>query len=267
MQTPPPAALAALARIDPALAWAPLVPLDGGRSNSVWRAGDLVLKHHRADTASPLFPNEPQAEARALCLFAPRGLAPALRACGPDWIIYTHVVGSPWQGDPAPIARMLYRLHRAALPSATFRTLPNGSAALLAHAISFAPPGLPPPPPDPGLAPVAPCPVHADAVPGNILTTPSGPVLIDWQCPGMGDPAEDLCTLASPAMMWLYTGRNLPPDWTEALFAAYPCAYTVARARRLTPLYRWRLAAHCAWKAARGDADYARALPLELAAL
>lgn len=267
MKTPPPAALAALARLDSSLQPGAWQAMTGGRSNAVWRVGDFVVKHHRPDAASPLFPNDPLAEARALTLLSPLGLAPRLRANGADWIIYDHAEGSVWQGDPAPIARMLHRLHSAALPPDAFRLLPNGSAALLAHATSFAPPGLPPPPPDPGLPPVAPRPVHADVVPGNILATPAGPLLIDWQCPGMGDPVEDLATLTSPAMMWLYTGRIAPPGWAEALFAAYPHPETVARCRALRPLYLWRIAAHCAWKAARGDADYARALQIELAAL
>jgi hypothetical protein len=266
MKMPPLAAHAALARLDPSLQPGDWQAMAGGRSNAVWRVGGFVVKHHRPDAASPLFPNDPVAEAKALTLLSPLGLAPRLRASGADWIIYDHARGSVWQGDPAPVAQMLHRLHSSALPSDAFRPLPNGSAALLAHATSFAPPGLPPPPHDPGLPPVAPRTVHADVVPGNILATPTGPLLIDWQCPGMGDPAEDLATLTSPAMMWLYTGRIAPASWAEALFAAYPCAQTAARSRALRPLYLWRIAAHCAWKAARGDADYARALQFQLAA-
>jgi hypothetical protein len=266
MSIPPPAAHAALARLDPDLRPEDWQPMVGGRSNAVWRVGSFVVKHHRPDAASPLFPNDPVAEATALTLLSPLGLAPRLRASGADWIIYDHAVGSIWQGDPAPVARMLHRLHSAALPPGVFRPLPNGSAAILAHGASFAPPGLPAPPPDPGLPPVAACPVHADVVPGNILATPSGPLLIDWQCPGMGDPAEDLATLTSPAMIWLYTGQIAVSAWADALFAAYPCAETVGRTRALRPLYHWRIAAHCAWKAARGDADYARALQIELTA-
>ena len=197
MQLPPPAALAALTRLDPSLSQAALQALPGGRSNGVWRAGDLVLKHHNRAAASPLFPNDPLAEARALSLFAPLGLGPRLRAAGADWIIYDHASGAPWRGDPAPLARMLYRLHGTDLPHDTFRLLPNGSAAVLAHAAAFAPPGLPPPPADPQLPPVPPRPVHADAVLGNILATKDAAADY-WQMSGMGDPAEDLATLASP---------------------------------------------------------------------
>lgn len=267
MTTLPPAALAALSRLDPHLAGASAQPLPGGRSNKVFRLGDFILKTYCPDTASPLFPNHGAAEATALTLLSPLGLSPRLRASGAGWIIYDYVDGTPWQADPAPMAQTLHRLHSTILPPNSLRPLPNGSTALLAHALSFAPPGLPPPPPDPGLPPVTPQPVHADAVPGNILITPTGPLLIDWQCPGLGDPAEDLATLTSPAMIWLYTGRNAPEGWTEALLAAYPCPETAARTRALIPLYRWRIMAHCAWRAARGAADYARAFQIERAAL
>ena len=239
--------------------------MQGGRTNRLWRVGRFVLKRHDPAAASALFPNDPMAEARALSLLAPHALAPKLRAAGPDWIIYDHIDAPVWSpnADPAPVAAMLHRLHRLCLPDGTFRALPNGSTALLAHAASFAPPGLPPPPADPLVPPVKPCPVHADPVPANILATANGPLLIDWQCPGMGDPSEDLATLVSPAMIWLYTGRKPSEGWADALLSAYPDPQMAQRARTLLPLYRWRIMAHCAWKAARGDADYAEAFRIE----
>ena len=254
----------ALARLG--VADVPWDSLPGGRSNRLWRVGAYVVKRYDLTAASPLFPNDPQAEARALDLFAPRALAPTLRARGNDWVIYDHVPGPTWtlDKDPAALARMLHRLHSSTVPAHSFRTLPNGSASLAAHAAGFAPQGLPPAPPDPGLGPVPPCPVHADPVLGNIVASADGPRLIDWQCPGLGDPAEDLATLLSPAMMWLYTGQKAPEGWGDALLAAYPDVQTVHRTRALLPLYHWRILAHCAWKAARGDADYAMALRLGL---
>lgn len=260
----PPAAAHALAGLLPACASADWHSLPGGRSNRVWRVGDLVVKCHDPATATPLFPNDAGIESQSLRLFAPRGLSPRLRAAGEGWIIYDHIPGQIGPGDPAAVAAMLHRLHGLSLPDAPFRLLPNGSAALLSHARGFAPPGLPPPPADPQIPPVTPCPVHADAVPGNILTTPAGPLLIDWQCPGMGDPVEDLATLLSPAMMWLYTGGKAPDGWAEALLKSYPDRATADRSRALLPLYRWRIAAHCALRAARGDAAYATALRMEL---
>lgn len=252
----------ALMRLDPALAAADWHPLAGGRTNRLWRVGRFTVKRFDAAAASPLFPNDAGAEARALTLFAPLGLAPRLRAQGADWLIYDHAEGRPWAGDPAPVARALHRLHGAQVPQGSFRAAPNGSAAVLADARRIH--ALPDAPPDPECPPVPPVPIHADAVAGNIIDTSAGPLFIDWQCPAMGDPAEDICTLLSPAMTWLYTGKPLDPAWGEALLRAYPDAQTVARAQAMLPVYRWRIAAHCAWKAARGDSDYAAALKLEL---
>lgn len=252
----------ALARLDPRLASADWQPLAGGRTNRLWRVGGFTVKRFDVAAASPLFPNDPRAEAKALGLFAPVGIAPRLRAEGADWLIYDHAEGAVWSGDPAPVARALHRLHSLRIPEGTFRDAPNGSAAVLAdaariHVLAGAPP-------DPACGPVRAVPIHADAVAGNIIATAGGPLLIDWQCPAMGDPAEDLCTFLSPAMTWLYTGRPMPSDRGEAFLRAYPDAQVVARARIMMPVYRWRIAAHCAWKAAHGDTDYAQALKLEL---
>lgn len=258
-------ARAALLALDASLADAPWQALAGGRSNRLWRVGGHVVKLHDAGAASPLFPNDAGAEARALALFAPLGLSPELAGAGADWVIYAHLDGAVWSGDPAPVARLLHRLHGATVPQGSFRPLPNGSAALLAQATAMAKGAdLPPPPADPALPPVTPRPVHADAVAGNVILGPDGARLIDWQCPGMGDPAEDLAAFLSPAMQWLYTGRTLTPDQRDAFLRAYPDPDTVTRFLTLEPLFRWRMAAHCAWRARRGDAGYATALRLEL---
>lgn len=255
----------ALAGLAPHLAGLPWSPLRGGRTNRLWRVGDLVLKRYDAAAASPLFPNSAADEARAMALFAPLGLAPALCAAGEDWVIYRHVEGGVWSGDPAAVARMLGRLHAQPTDGVSFRPVPNGSAALLAQARAMAQGlDLPPPPTDPQVPPSAARIVHGDAVVGNILAGAGGPLLIDWQCPGLGDPAEDLATYLSPAMMWLYSGRIHTAAERAAFLAAYPDRVTVDRFLALEPLYRWRMAAHCAWRARRGDADYARALRLEL---
>ena len=242
----------------------PLSPLSGGRTNHVWRVGNRVLKRTRPDAATPLFPNDPAAEAQALRLFAPEGLAPELRAISGEWLLIAHLPGAIWgqcpNQDPAPVARALGRLHRLAVTKG-FRPLPNGTAALRQDALRVAAGlALPPLPEVPDLPPVGPCPVHADAVPGNIICAPKGVMLIDWQCPGLGDPAEDLATFLSPAMQWLYTGRSLTPDQRARFLHAYPDRPTVARVRALEPLYAWRMIAHCSYRAAQGDADYAQAL-------
>lgn len=252
----------ALLRLDPALAAAPRYPLAGGRTNRLWRVGTFTVKQFDLSAASPLFPNDASAEAKALGLFAPLGIAPSLRAAGSDWLIYDHVEGDIWSGDPAPVARALHRLHGARIALDSFRLAPNGSTAVLADARRIH--ALPGEPVDPGVGPITVAPIHGDLVAGNVLRTALGPMLIDWQCPAMGDPAEDICTFLSPAMSWLYSGAPIASDRAEAFLVAYPDADVVARARILLPVYRWRIAAHCAWKAAQGDPAYAEALKLEL---
>lgn len=257
---------AALAQIDPPLSRVEWLPLAGGRTNRLWQVGDLVVKHYDAKAASPLFPNDPVAEVRALQMFAPHELAPRLRGHGAGWIIYDHVPGTVWSGDPVPVARVLRALHGQRVTPGSFRPLASGSAAILAQARAIAAQckgRLSDPPPDPGLAPRNPRPVHGDAVAGNVIIGPSGVRLIDWQCPALGDPCEDMAAFLSPAMQFLYAGDVLTADQRQAFLDAYDDADTVARFTALEPLFRWRMMAHCLWRAERGDADYARALIIE----
>ena len=268
LRAPPPARMRA--EIDAALGdsggqvWR---ALPGGRVNRLWRRGDVVAKLYLPGGASPLFPNDPGAEARALRALAPLGLAPVLLAEGAGWIAYRHLPGRSWRSGVAGVAHLLARIH--ARPGDGFRDLPSGSAAILAQGAAIAADcrgTLPPPPPDPGVPPhPRPVLIHADPVPGNLILDPQGALTaIDWQCPARGDPAEDLAAFLSPAMQSLYRGRPLGTLAARAFLAAYPCAQTVARTRVLLPLFRWRMAAHCLWKAERGAPGYAEALALEL---
>jgi len=241
--------------------------LAGGRTNSLWRVGQTVIKVHDPAAAAPLFPNDPVAEAQALAMLGPLGIAPRLAGSGNGWLAYSYVEGQAWQTGPAPVAGLLLRLHQ--LRPAGFRISPSGSAAILGQARAIAAgcrAFLPPAPPDPGIAPVKlPCLIHSDAVPGNVIVGPQGVTLIDWQCPALGDPAEDLATFLSPAMQWLYRGRVLTPAESGSFLQAYPDKNVTDRCRALAPLFRWRMAAHCLWKAERGAEDYRCALEFELA--
>lgn len=245
----------------------PWVPLCGGRTNRVWRVGGHVVKVYAPDAESPLFPNDPSAEARALAHFAPHGLAPRLFAQGAGWVAYDHVPGQCWRSGSADVAVFLGRLHRVAPPAQGFRLLTGGSAALKAQATRLAAvAGLSVRVPEvPLIAPVAPCPLHGDAVPGNIIQGPDGGLcLIDWQCPAIGDPAEDLAIFLSPAMQHIYRGAPLGRAEEEAFLNAYPDQAATDRYLALKPLYHLRMAAHCLWRAARGAPDYAQAARLEL---
>lgn len=258
---PVPAAIqVALRRLDPDLASADWMALTGGRSNRVWQVGGLVVKVYRPEMATPLFPNDAEAEARALTLFSPSGLAPILRAVGSGWLIHDLWPGQSFRAgdDPGPVAQVLARLHGQRGVTG-LRALSNGTTALRADALRVAG-GRGTPPDVPDLPPVPPSPVHGDAVAGNVILGPQGAGLIDWQCPGLGDPAEDLAAFLSPLMQSLYAGRPLSAAERARFLASYPNAAVVRRYLALQPLLDWRLAAHCAHRAARGDADYARVL-------
>lgn len=238
-------------------------PLRGGRVNRLWRSGNVVIKSYDPGGATPLFPNSATAESAALRFAAPHGLSPTLLGEGAGWVAWAHAPGVPWQSDPARAARLLARLHALA-PPATFAPRPSGSAAILAQGAAIAAPW--PAPPDPGIGPCPiPAPLHGDPVPGNIIVDGDRALLIDWQCPATGDPAEDIALFLSPAMQWLYRGATLSMDETAAFLSAYGNPGTVARYRALAPVLHWRIAAHCAWRAARGDGDYEQALRLEFA--
>lgn len=238
--------------------------LKGGRCNHVWRSGDVVVKIYQAAMATPLFPNDSALEAAALHSLAPRGLAPEPLARGPNWLAWRHVAGSSWQGE-AGIAALLQALSHVP-PFAGLTMRPMGAWAIAAQAQSFAPPGMPALPRLVEVALPKPSLLHGDLVPGNILCTAKGFCLIDWQCPGLGDPVDDLALFLSPAMQWLYRGKAFDVVERRALLDQLPEDLR-HRYHLLAPVLHWRIAAHCAYRAQRGDADYDVALRLELAAL
>lgn len=238
--------------------------LCGGRSNRVWRVGDIVVKLRCPESATPLFPNDSGTEALALQSLAPLGIAPQLLAQGETWLAWQFLSGAPWRGEGG-IADLLGCLRRAPLrPGLPLR--PMGARAIAQHAIGFAPSGLPALPALPDLQLPAPSLVHGDFVPGNILATADGLRLIDWQCPGLGDPVDDLALFLSPAMQGLYRGAPLSAEAVAAILAELPPDFA-HRYLALRPILHWRIAAHCAFRARRGDTDYDLALRMELTAL
>lgn len=244
--------------------------LSGGRSNHVWRAGRFILKLFANSSGNPLFANSATDEQRVLEALTGTGLAPELCAAGrfegQNWLLYCHIEGSPWRGNTAKVAELLGILHQLDVPC----DLPlgaNGSADLTkqTQAIlnasetafdvrSYRPKGAVP-------ATDRLCLIHGDPVPGNIVVQQDGMVLIDWQCPQRGDPAEDLALFLSPAMQLLYGRHPLSADEVQGFLTAYPNPEVVERLAILQPWFHWRMASYCLW---RGDR---KAAELELTAL
>lgn len=257
------------------------VPLAGGRTNPIWRIetaqGAVVCKLFRSNAATPLFPNDPTAEAIALNALEGTSLAPRLIATGAtnagDSLVYSYVPGAPWRAGVTPVARLLSQLHKRPLPNGLARA-ETGAVALLAQGQMMlddigtqgrALQGLKPAPVQmPAIAPVF---LHGDVVPGNLLQGDKGLTLIDWQCPCVGDPCDDLAVFLSPAMQSIYGETPLSSEDEQAFLSAYDAPEIVRRYRALAPIYNWRMATFCLWKAARGDPDYAQAAKHEIARL
>ena len=255
------------------------MPFLGGRSNRVWRCGDRVVKLYLGQGENPLFANDPLREAAALAALSGTGMVPTLQGAGRfegfNWLIYGHITGAPWQQGSGHVAQLLGRLH----DQPEFSGLPrgvNGSAALEEQVDSIlmaCPSGdalvtqlrqARPIGQVPALAQLAV--IHGDPVPGNLLAHDGTLTLIDWQCPQMGDPSEDLALFLSPAMQLLYRGKTLSPREEEAFLAAYPDPRVVGRYLSLKPWFHWRMAAYCLWRSVQGNPQDRRALDLELAA-
>lgn len=229
---------------------------------------DWVVKRYRRDQRESLFPNLPGAEARALEVLRGHGVAPEPVAFVEDAdgqapvLIYEFWPGETWRSDVRQVAHLLRRLH--AVPAgdlAGFRHLPMTAHDVLLEADQLLA-ALPPeadglattlrslrPPPDETNPPGRRALVHTDVGAGNLIVGPGGVRLIDWQCPGLGDPAQDLWAFLSPAFQILFGHAPLTPDETAAFLAAYGDPATAARMGQLAPSLAFRMAAYCCLRA------------------
>lgn len=262
--------------VDHDQAW---VPMSGGKTNSLWRVGDVVVKRFEPPDDNPRFPNDPFKEIEILDHLRDRDLAPQLLGHldfqGVIYLVYRHLDGPVWTKDTAQVGELLRRLHQVPAP-AGLRLQNGGSTGLEAQANMILD-DLP----DtmarllrtnrPSVAPVSPASnsvlLHGDPVPGNIIATQNGCRLIDWQCPAYGDAVEDLAIFTSPAMQLIYRGVPLTPDEISEFLLAYDHPEVAARFQALQPWHHWAMAAYCAWKAVRGATEYEVAMRMELKAL
>jgi len=288
---PPPALVGELIRTGEILPDQKWTVLLGGRTNVIWKVDDprgaRVVKRYVKVAATPLFRNDPPAELRVLAALNGTGLAPKVlcEAGTPadPILVYAHQPGEVWREGPQRVARTLKALHEhpltedlTALPGA-----PDGSDALACQALAMLAnlpakqvAQLPMPAPLPHVPPSGVRRLlHGDPVPDNLVCPPDDPqappVLIDWQCPALGDPVLDLAIFLSPAMQQIARGRPLSPEERQLFLAAYDDPATERRLNALQPVLHWRMAAYCLWKMhqERPDLAYSPALAAELAAL
>jgi len=270
--------LSALGLIAPA---AQLRRLVGGRTNFVWRVagtqGPLICKVSPSGRDTPLFPNLPESERKALKTLHDSGLAPVLVASldtphGPC-VIYRACPGRTCACDPALAGAVLARLHVVAPPKGLRRVSSRAADVMEQGDGMLAEVTVPGPliAVRPSTDSVAECEqegplrfLHGDPVPGNIVVARGRAVLIDWQCPALGDPIHDLALFLSPAMQILGRGRPLSSAERDAFLTAYDDDRATRRLANAEPALTWRMAVYCAWRIARGQHDYATALQAEL---
>ena len=258
--------------------------LTGGFWNRVYRlrskkdtATDWVVKQFVRVPVNPLFPIIPTAEDAALQFLKNQDCAPtpiAFIADSPigSLLIYEYVQGTSWNGDLDAAAILLARVQAIPIDAFAihaFRKLPTESPELLAHADAMLqrhPSALSESVRE--LRPQAafqtghPNPrdvlVHTDCGPGNMVSSPHGLRLIDWQCPGIGDGLQDVVTFMSPAMQVLYGYPVLTGAQERHFLDAYFCALgqnssdsqeTRARLRSIRSSHHYRFAAYCAMRA------------------
>jgi hypothetical protein len=170
----------------------------------------------------------------------------------PAVLVYRFHEGRPWQSDTTKVARLLKRQH--GLAPAGFRLLATGPEEILAQGDwlirhlqddAYAARLSANRPAPLRLAAPRLAFVHTDAGPGNLVEGPQGLRLIDWQCPGLGDPAEDLFSFLAPCFQILFQHPSLSDAERGDFLAAYDDADVAARLRLLEPFYAYRMLAYC----------------------
>ena len=256
--------------------------LSGGYRNQIHRVEgeslDCVVKQYAPPDDNPLFPLLFEDECRSLAAFEEADIAPRLMVIDRvrRLLAYRFISGGVWDGDLVGLGALLIRVGQVAPPD-WLRRLPSRVADLRAHTTHILdavadPPG--------GLLDYFDVPdepfqnrlVHTDCGPGNVIGAAGHYLLVDWQCPGQGDPVEDLAAATSPGVQILYGRAPLKRADVDWLLASYGDSNATERYRWKAPLYSARFAAYCAWRIERlgdhPDADrYREALAAELESL
>jgi len=195
-------------------------------------------------------------EVDVLTRLAGSGLGPELVAAGEGILITARIEGAPrapasWSADDAAaVGRLLAMVHGRSAPVGSAPGDPDDRDQLVAairgqcrpalRVLADAAIGTLPPP---ALGPAAM--LHGDPWSGNVVWSPSGPVLVDWEYARGGEPAEDLAYLAAL--------DELPDATLAAVLGGYGAdAGLAARVAAWRPL----MAVWCgAWLCERGAHD------------
>ena len=248
----------------------------GGQTNKVWRLigeKDLICKLYLETNTNPLFNNTPEAEYRCLLWLDGSDIAPKpykyLKTPFGDILLYNYIKGHTWSHDVEIVSELLTRIRKHKYPKG-LRILSNLPSDIKQTGLeiinklnSYHKNKLINICPDVSISDIEPVLLHTDVVPGNLIFGDKGLRLIDWQCPAIGDPIVDIMMFLSPGMHEIYgSGKLSVKDHETFLMNLTPKLRN--RYNILGPLYHWRLAAYCFWKAEQGFIDYENAALAEI---
>ena len=250
--------------------------LTGGQTNKVWRLigeKDLICKLYLETKTNPLFNNIPEAEHRCLLWLEGSNIAPKpykfLKTPFGEVLLYNFISGETWSHDVEAVSELLTRIRNHKYPKG-LRTLSNLPSdikqtgfEIINRLNEYHKNELVNICPDVSISDIKPVLLHTDVVPGNLISGGDGLRLIDWQCPAIGDPIVDIMMFLSPSMHEIYgSGKLSMKDHQTFLMSLTPKLRS--RYNIIGPLYHWRLAAYCFWKAEQGFIEYEKAALAEI---
>ena len=179
-------------------------------------------------------------------------------------LLYNYIKGQTWSHDVETVSELLTRIRKHKYPKG-LRTLSNLPSDIKQTGLeiinklnSYHKSKLIKICPDVSISDIEPVLLHTDVVPGNLILGDEGLRLIDWQCPAIGDPIVDIMMFLSPGMHVIYRSEKLSmSDHEKFLMNLTP--RLLNRYNIIGPLYHWRLAAYCFWKAEQGFIEYENA--------
>lgn len=193
--------------------------LTGGRSNLSWEVQNktpIVVKLYQTQNQSPLFANEPALEWACLKNLAPKQMVPKALYHG-EWegtkfLVQDYVQPAARDLNPSEVGRYLKKLH-ALSPPAILPERQQNWLSDIARQFGTSITQHNPPPKTVFL--------HGDPVPSNFIPTAKALIAIDWQCPAVGDPCDDIAIYLSPSMQSIYSGQSLSASEIHDFWGAY----------------------------------------------
>ena len=248
----------------------------GGQTNKVWRLigeKDLICKLYLETKTNPLFNNTPEAEYRCLLWFEGSNIAPKpykfLKTPFGEVLLYNFISGETWSHNVEAVSELLTRIRNHKCPKG-LRTLSNLPSdikqtgfEIINRLNGYHKNELINICPDVSISDIKPVLLHTDVVPGNLILGDDGLRLIDWQCPAVGDPIVDIMMFLSPSMHEIYGLGKLSLKDHEVFLMSLSSDLR-NRYNKIGPLYHWRLAAYCFWKAEQGFVEYEKAALAEI---